>query len=404
MYLWLVYGWADFLMQLPKGVLGFRGPVTRDFVQFYIPGTLANEGNARALYDIDAWPAIVARLIPGVSSKRYPPVYGPQVALFFSPLARLPYIPAMLVWMAATFIVYLACGHLLWKACPRLRDHRATTALLLVAAPALHFALTFVQISAIALVCVTAAFFAMRANRPVLAGIAIGTLVYKPQLGLAFAVVFVCAAEWRIVLGALIGAAFQLAAAWAFWGTPVLRDYAGSLVRLVPVIPTEFEPFRFHMHSWLSFFDLLGLPQRGALAAYAVVALLTLAAALACWRARGPLALRYSALLIATVLVSPHMYVYDLVVLMPAFFLLSDWALATQEESVAQIFPRMPIRALKQASRGVVVLALLYLCYFSPLFSTLAQTSGIQISVPAMTLLGLAVWAMLRPQCVIPSS
>jgi hypothetical protein len=303
------------------------------------------------------------------------------MAVFFGPLARLPYIPAMLVWMAVTLLLYVACGYALWKACPRLRDRRAATALLLLAAPALHFALTFAQISALALVCVTIAFFALRANRPVVAGIAIGSLAYKPQLGLAFAFVFIAAAEWRIVLGAAIGASFQVAVASAFWSVAVLRDYARALVRLVPAIPTEFEPFRFQMHSWLSFFDLLGLPQRVALAAYAVAALIVLVIALACWRARGPLALRYSALLIATVLVDPHMYVYDLVVLTPAFFLLADWALGANNH---------------------VLLGLLYFVYFSPLFSTLAQTSGIQLSVPALSLLALVLWAYIRQRSDIP--
>ena len=152
-YLWLAYGWTDLLLHLPKGVPGSDGPVTRDFVQFYVPGTLANERNARALYDIDAWPAIVARLVPDGSSARYPPVYGPQISVFFSPLARLPYITAMLAWMAFTLLAYVTCGHLLWKASPRLHDRRWTITLLLLAAPALHYALTFAQISAIALLC-----------------------------------------------------------------------------------------------------------------------------------------------------------------------------------------------------------------------------------------------------------
>jgi hypothetical protein len=235
---------------------------------------------------------------------------------------------------------------------------------MLLAAPALHFALTFAQISAIGLLCVTGGFFALRANRPFLAGLAVGSLIYKPQLGLAAAFIFVGAREWRIVLGATVGAALQLAAAAAFWGPSILRAYGESLVRLVPAIPAEFEPFRFQMHSWMTFFELLGLPREAALVAYALAAFVTLLIAIECWRARGPLALRYSVFLIATVLVNPHMYVYDLVLLTPAFFLLWDRG-------------RFP--------------ALLYFCYFSPLFAALAQVSRVQLSVLALTLLALAV-------------
>ena len=63
----------------------------------------------------------------------------------------------------------------------------ATVGLLLAASPALTFELSYAQTSVVALVCFTMAFFALRADRPFLAGLAIGTLVYKPQLGLVAA-------------------------------------------------------------------------------------------------------------------------------------------------------------------------------------------------------------------------
>lgn len=426
-YVWLVFGWTDLVVHLPVGLPGAQGQVARDFIQFYIQGTLANQRDAHGLYDIDAWPAMVSRLVPGAPDTRYPPVYGPQIALLFSPLARLPYVTAMLVWMAWSLVAYLACGYVFWKACPRLRHRRWTTAVLLLAAPALHFALSFAQISAIALLCVTGAFFALRANHRLAAGLAIGSLIYKPQLGLAAAFIFLGAREWRLVLGAMLGAALQLAAAGAFWGPSILGDYARSLVRLVPAISTEFEPFRFHMHSWSAFFDLLGLPGDVAVGAYAVAAIITLTLALRCWRSRGPLALRYSVFLIATVLVSPHMYVYDLVLLTPAFLLLWDWVLAERDRPVADLFPRLGLttgntglagndifprarwppwlaRQFTQRSFSGPFQWLLYFCYFSPLFASLAGVARVQVSVLALSLLGLVLTGILRLPRQLPAA
>jgi hypothetical protein len=75
---------------------------------------------------------------------------------------------------------------------------------------------------------------------------------------------------------------------------------------------------------------------------------------------------------------------------------LSDWALAQRHRPIVQIIPRFPIAAVKQASCRGALLALLYFVYFSPLFSTLAQTSGIQLSVLALSLLALLLWAFLH--------
>jgi len=369
-YLWLVYGWIDLLEHLPVRVPGSAAQPARDFIQFYVPGAIANRHDIAALYDIDQWAALVPRLVPGVTDARFPPIYGPQISLLFAPLARLPYGTAVMVWMVLTLTASLACGYWVWNACPRLRRYRAAAILLLVASPALHFAISFTQISALALLCVTGAFFALRANRPFLAGVAIGSLVYKPQLGIAAAVIFVAAAEWKVVLGAILGAILQLGAAAVFWGPAVLGDYAAALIRLTPQIPIQFEPYRFQMHSWLAFFSLLGVPDRPAMIAYVIVAAVILFIALRCWKSPAPLAVRYSVFLFATVLVDPHIYVYDLLVLIPALLLLWDWT----------------IEQGSTGSRG-----LLYLCYWTPLMGAVALSTRIQVSVMILSVTGLVI-------------
>jgi len=267
--------------------------------------------------------------------------------------------------------------------CPRLHRWPWTTVGLLAAAPALHFALGYVQASMIGLACVTTGYLALRAGRPFLAGIAIGTLVYKPPLGLAFAAVFVCAREWRIVAGAALGAATQIAVGAAYWGPGILRDYLAALTRL-PNVATAMEPNRYHMHSWRAFFDLLGLPGGLSFAAYLVASLVTLVVAFRCWRiANGPcgrgadgLAQAYSAVVVATLLVDPHLFAYDLVLLVAVLMVLSDCTLAAVERR--HLWP------------------LLYLCYFAPLFALMADLARVQGSVLVMALVVGALLAMLH--------
>jgi hypothetical protein len=104
-------------------------------------------------------------------------------------------------------------------------------------------------------------------------------------------------------------------------------------------------------------------------------ALPVLAIAVQCWKSPAPLSLRYSALLMATVLVSPHITVYDLVILAPAFLLLADWAMANDNR------PRVYAMGL-----------LLYFCYVVPLTVPITQWTHVQLSVPALLALLWLVW------------
>ena len=266
---------------------------------------------------------------------------------------------------------------------------------LLAAAPALHFDLGFAQASAIGLVCVTVGFLALRAGRPFLAGLAIGSLAYKPPLGLAAAAVFVGAGEWWIVLGAALAAFGQVGAGVLFYGPAVLLPYFHALTR-IPSVAAEMEPFTYHIHSWRGFFELLRLPAPIAFAAYVIASLGTLAAALVCWRRRGPLAVRYSVFVIATILVDPHMYVYDFLLLTPALLLLWDWLLGQSTRPVGDLLPWMPRRLRRQPFPRAVEW-LLYFCYFSPLFGAVAALIRIQLSVLALSLLGLTVASVSTP-------
>jgi Glycosyltransferase family 87 len=374
-YLCLIWGWTDFFSRLPVGP-GSEAHRVRDFAAIaYIPGVIANQGDASALYDSERRAAMLTTLLPNGPPVRYPPFYGPQLSVFFSPLARLPYEWALAAWMGITCLVYFACGYAIWRSCSRLHDRAAAVAVLLLADPTLYYTLSFAQISAIALVCVTGGFLALRAGRPLLAGVCLGSLFYKPSIGVAAALVLGCAslereasAERRIVAGAIVGAAAQLALAAMFWGPSIVTAYLRAQIGLVSDMRDEF--YIHHLHSWRGFFEILGVPNAAAQTAYVIAAVLVLVLAFRCWRSAAPLEVRYAVLLIATVLVNPHGYVYDAIVLMPALLLLWDWA-EQQHAAFALKFEW-----------------LLYFCYLSLFFAIVALVAHVQLSVPALTLLG----------------
>lgn len=126
------------------------------------------------------------------------------------------------------------------------------------------------------------------------------------------------------------------------------------------------EPKLYQMHSLRAFWSLL-VPWDGpALWLYVATAGVVLMGTVWSWRTKSPMPLRYSMLLLATVLVAPHLTVYDLVILAPAMLLLGNWALANPEYRWS---PAMRV--------------LLYLSYALPLLGVVTQVTHVQLSVVA---------------------
>ena len=408
-YIWVVYSWMHVLVRIP-----LDEPV-RDFAHFYTQGVIALERDAASLYDMDRMADVAQRVLPGHQRVLYPPVYGPQLSVLFRPLAMLPYVPARHLWLAITLLIYGACTFAIWRVCPRLKNMPGTVALLLVAAPALHYVAGFLQVSVLGLVCVTGGFLALRANRPFIAGLALGSLAYKPPLAIGVGFVLACAAifrtwspasagptrparaygDLRLAAGAIAAAVAQLAIGTLYWGPSILPPYFAALTRL-PEVSSAMEPNRYHMHSWRTFFDLLGLRGPFALGAYAIASAVTLAVALRCWLSQGPLVLRFAALLIATVLVDPHLYAYDLVILIPGFLVLWDWVLGQPERRVDAVVSWPVPDWLRRWSFNSRFVWLVYICYLSPLFVTLADVGRIQLSPLLLGCLGVVILGVLR--------
>ncbi len=361
--LWSVYLWN---MAAP-GLLDRAGNLKgTDFLHFYTLGSLALAHDGADLYNMKAQSEIAAQRVPAAAGIHYLPLYPPQVSILFAPFARLSYPWALICWLTLSSLIYGVCVYALWRACPNLRKYRFTILILALAFPAFWHLIAWGQTSALALACFTLAFFALQAEREFLAGLALGCLIFKPQLGVAAAVIFVDVRRWRVIAGALLSASVQLAAAWIYYSPDSLRTWIQTLSRLSTVLPL-LEPRLYQTHCLRTFWTMLVPWPSLALAFYLVTALFVLALAARCWQSQLSLPMRYSAVLLATVLVAPHLTVYDLVILAPAFLLLSNWIAIQPDDSTV---PRLKI--------------LLYLAYALPLLGPLARWAHLQLTVPVM--------------------
>ena len=124
-----------------------------------------------------------------------------------------------------------------------------------------------------------------------------------------------------------------------------------------------------------------------SLVLYVITAFLISVLTVTCWRSRSPLPLRYSALLLATILLAPHLTVYDLVILAPAFLLISNWIVSESRDPAGTGFK-----------------LLLYLAFVLPLVGPLARWTHLQLSVPVMAALLYELWNLDRRSHLVPNT
>ena len=353
------------------------GPIDRlgkvkgtDFVHFYVLGSIARDGRWADLYDLRAQYSRTQAIV--ADAPVYLPIESPQTALLVAPLAALSFSAAFLVWTATIVGAYAGCCWFLWRECTPLHDRRYELIVAAVAFPGLFSVVLHGHTSFVALACVVASLAALRRDWRFAAGFALGLIVFKPHWWLAVAAVFLVAGEWRVVIAAVVAAAAETAVTFLAVGGSVMSAYWTAL-RTLPKIAALLEPRP--GDSLKGLFHVLVPSERVALTLYVATALVTLILSARIWRSAAPFELRASSVLLATILVSPHVNSYDLVLLGPAVFLIASWLRESDED------PR-------PAALGWLLVAL----FIAPILVSLPAILRLQLSVTAMTAVLVVIW------------
>ena len=322
--------WGVCLVDYAKpGVLDRAGNIKfQDFLQFPISARLIASGHADQLYDDGVLAREIHATVGRDTSVYLQYFYGPQVALPFIPLASLSFLTQAAIWAVLSLLTYFVCIYLIWKRCSALRPNRALVALCALAYPPLFHFFMRGQLSVVVLVCFTAAYLAFLSERNFLAGIALGLLAFKPQFLVAIPLVLLLAQAWKAFAGVVISAAAQLGGTELYFGRDVMQAYFAKLLHSAShPASTELAFSPIQMHSLESLWEIL-IPWRlGVWALYLLASFVAIGIAAAVWKSSTNLSLRFSALMLAAVLVNPHIYIYDLLALAPTFLLLADWSL-----------------------------------------------------------------------------
>ena len=297
------------LLATADGIVDKAGrPIGTDFANVYAAGKLALESRAPLAYD---WPAH-HDMQKHISGREDIPYYGwhypPTFLIVAAALAFLPYFGALLVYQAATLAAYLAVV--------RNISARPETWLLAAAFPAVFVNVTHGHNGFITAALLGGALMVLD-RRPLLAGVLLGCLAYKPQLGLLVPLVLVATARWRVIAAAAATVVVLTGLTWAMFGPDVFTAFWHSLA-MTQLVVREGAPGFYKIQSIYAALRLVGAPADMANAAQLLVAVGAAAGLIGLWRSAAAFELKAAGLILGCVIATPYVLDYDLVVLAPA--------------------------------------------------------------------------------------
>jgi len=297
-----LHGW--WLVPAPDG----SGNIA-DFVALWAAGRLAEAGHAAAAYNWAVLKPLEENIVghfAGYLGWRYPPTFLFAAAA----LSLLPYAAAFLVWTFGTFLAYLAAirtiigdraGYFLAAAFPAVLANFMAGQNGFLSAALIGGSLGLLE------------------DRPVAAGALLGLLAYKPHLGLLFPIALAAAGRWRVFFSAALVAVLTAAASWAAFGAASWQAFFPGIAHALDADGLAY---------WGKLQSAFGLTRAlydSATLAWSIqiaTALLAAVAVAVLWRSRAAYEIKAAALGVAVLLATPHLLLYDLVVLaVPLAFL-----------------------------------------------------------------------------------
>jgi hypothetical protein len=298
-----IAGW----IALSDGLIDRNGkPVGTDFSNFYAAGQLTWRSRPAEAYD----PPLQHAAEKAVFGGREVPFYGWHYPPFFLGIAFLvaavPYAWGLSIWLAAGFAAYLAAMRAVLP--------RPETLLTAAAFPAVFINIGHGQNGFLTAALLGGALHLLD-RRPWFAGVLIGLLTYKPQFGVLIPIALVAGGRWRTILAAASTVACLLALSLVTLGGGVWHAFVESMTFTQTVVLEQGGTGWEKIQSIFSAVRMWGGSVR---LAYAVQ--ITLAATLAIslawlWRSDAAFELKASALAVGSLLATPYVLDYDLVVL-----------------------------------------------------------------------------------------
>ena len=307
------------LLATSKGINDYQGrPLGTDFSNVYAAGKYALEGKSEAPFN----PALQHKKEQEIFGEKTP-FYGwhyPPVFLFLAAaLALFPYLVSLTIWQASTLALYLF-------------SIRAILPRAEVWLPALAFPAVLINLAHGHNGFLTAALIGgglyLLERRPVAAGILFGLLIYKPQFGVLIPLALAAGGYWRAFVSASITVLALCAATYLAFGPGVWEAFRESMTFTREIVLEKGETGFHKIQSVFAAVRLLGGAVTLAYAAQAIVFAIAGACLVWLWRSNKAFALKAAALIAGSMLATPYLLDYDLMIAAPAIAFLAARGLA----------------------------------------------------------------------------
>ncbi|MGH6982068.1 MAG: glycosyltransferase family 87 protein [Stellaceae bacterium] len=283
-------------------ILPIDPPTSLDYMSFYAAGTLTDRGTPALAYNELVHENTEKQIYGDTRIPYFGFYYPPVFELVCAALAALPFTLSYLLFVLITGAAYFAVLR------GTIRDPVLIAALLCFPASFLTVALG--QNSFL-----TAALFGgallILDRRPVLAGVMLGALCYKPHFLLLVPVALLAGRYWLTIVSAAVTTLVLAGLSLALFGVATWEAWFTNTLLAQSVFETGRVGF-YHLVSLFGAVSLVGGGARLAMAAQAVALLAAVAAVAIVWYRRADMAIRAATLIAATLVALPVILFYDL--------------------------------------------------------------------------------------------
>jgi hypothetical protein len=353
-----IAGW----LALSDGLIDRNGkPVGTDFSNVYAAGALTWQGHPADAYS----PALQHAAEKATFGGREVPFYGWHYPPFFFAIAvlvaALPYAWGLLIWLVASFAAYLAAI--------RAIQPRPETLLIATAFPAVFVNIGHGQ-NGFLTTALLAGALQLLDRRPWLSGVLIGLLAYKPQFGVLIPVALLAGGRWSTIAAAVATVVALVAISFATLGSGVWHAFIDSMTFTQTVVLEQGGTGWEKIQSVFSAVRMWGADVHTAYAVQFALAILLAASLAWLWKSEAAFELKASALATASLLATPYVLDYDLVVLAIAiaFFARHGLGQGFRDYEIsllaaAWIVPLLsrPLAGLTGVPLGLLVMVTLYI-------------------------------------------
>jgi hypothetical protein len=280
--------------------------IPTDFVNVWSAGKLALDGLPAQAWDWDIQKhvqvAVLGQSYIGNFAWHYPPPFL-FVAIF---LAQFPYGMALIGWVAASSVPYLVAMRAIVG---------QPFGLLLGAAFPVVLANTLVGQNGFLTASLVGGTLYLLPKRPVLAGMCLGLLAYKPQYGVLFPLVLIAASQWTAFVTAGVVVAALAGLSWLAFGSESWQAFFHWMPMFSQAFFSEGRATWFKMQSVFGLVRFLGGGEPLAWAFQGLVSGAVTVGLVSMWRSQTRYTLKAAALATGTLLLTPYLFLYDMMVL-----------------------------------------------------------------------------------------